>query len=148
MKKVAIILLTVFLFTSIFAVVVLAEESQVIDLSEYDDETFIKLYEQVKDELVARHIEKTAHLKASPTPYVIGRDIPAGDYLLQKSAPDGEGGVGLATLNEDFTPDKVKIDTYIDADEDFSIYITAEEGEVLIVELDCDLTISTGVKFE
>ena len=119
MKKVAIILLTVFLFTSIFAVVVLAEESQVIDLSEYDDETFIKLYEQVKDELVARHIEKTAHLKASPTPYVIGRDIPAGDYLLQKSAPDGEGGVGLATLNEDFTHYNVKIDTYIAADEDF-----------------------------
>ena len=148
MKKVTIILLTAFLLASMFAVVVLAEESQVIDLSEYDDEMIVELYEQVKAELVARHIEKTAHLKANSSPYVIGRDIPAGDYLLQKSAPDGEGNVGLATLNEDHSPSNIKIDTYVDADEDFSVYLTAEEGEVLIIDFDCDLTISTGVKFE
>ena len=146
MKKFSIILLVACLLASMFAVFALADESvpQVIDLSEYDDDTIVALYEQVKAELVARKIEKTAHLKASPEEYVIGRDIPSGNYLLEKSDPSGEGYVSLKTPEVD-PPKLIEI---IDPEDSFMAYITAEDGDTLYLDFDCDLTISTGVKFE
>ncbi len=147
MKKFAIILLALCLFASLFAVAALAEGTQIIDLSQYDDDTIVELYEQVKEELVTRHIEKTAHLKASPVPYVVGRDIPVGDYLLTKTS--GSGFICLDTaIDEETGMYDTKVIESVGEDEDFTAYITAEEGDTLELDFDCDLTISTGVKFE
>ena len=57
-----------------------------IDFSSYSDAELISIVEQLNAELVARGISKTASI--TPGSYLVGRDIPAGKYVLKN---DTEG---------------------------------------------------------
>ena len=89
MKKVLIILLSLCLMGTAIAAAPSEGEAaepeaaaaeQVIDLSGYDDDTLVALMKQVQGEIAARHIEKTAQLRAGT--YIFGEDIPVGKYVL------------------------------------------------------------------
>ena len=41
-----------------------------------------------------------------------------------------------------------KLDAYASDEEDFGAYIIAEDGDKLVIDFPCDLTISTGVTFQ
>ena len=62
-----------------------------VDLSQYSDEEVVNLLNQVQTELVNRQIEKTATLEKGT--YTVGKDIPAGEYVLFKGADSGDGGI-------------------------------------------------------
>ena len=116
---------------------------QVIDLSGYEDGTLVDLMKQVQAEIAARHIEATAQLRKGS--YVFGQDIPAGKYILTKSAAEQDGGV-IRLYAPDGDDDKLY--DYAMNSEPFEAYIIAEDGDMLTTEFACDLTISVGVTFQ
>ena len=156
MKKVWIVLLSLCLMGTAIAAAPAEEEAaelktepveQVIDLSGYDNDTLVALLKQVQGEIVARHIEKTASLRAGT--YIFGEDIPAGKYILTKSAQAQDSGkVGLFAADETVDDTPSKLYHYISEDEDYEAYIIAEEGDWMILQVPCDLTISPGVVFQ
>ena len=124
-----------------------ASVGEIIDLSGYDDDTLVALLHQVQSEMVNRHIEKTAFLRAGT--YVFGEDIPAGKYILARSELAEYGGdVGLFAAGETMDTGPSKLGEYIYSDDDFEAYIVAEEGDWMIIEFPCDLTISPGAVFQ
>ena len=124
-----------------------AAVEQVIDLSGYDDDTLVALMKQVQGEIAARHIEKTAQLRAGT--YIFGEDIPAGKYILSRSELAESGGdVGLFAAGDTEDTGPSKLYDYIYSQEDFEAYIITESGDKLIIEFPCDLTISAGVMFQ
>lgn len=159
MKKALIVLLGLCLMVTALAAAPSEDEAaeaapeaveKVIDLSGYDDDTLVALLHQVQSEIVDRHIEKTALLRAGT--YVFGEDIPAGKYILTKSELAESGGdvymYAAADLEdpEDTWPSKLY--DYISRDEAFDAYIIAEDGDTLMIEFPCDLAISAGVTFQ
>jgi len=60
--------------------------SGIIDFSVYTDEELIAIVAELNTELVARGIEKTATI--TPGSYLVGRDIPAGKYVLTNENAD------------------------------------------------------------
>ncbi len=156
MKKVWIILLSLCLMGTAVAAAPAEGETaepeaapveEIIDLSGYDDDTLVALLDQVQSEIVARHIEKTALLRAGT--YVFGEDIPAGKYILTKSEQAQDSGkIGLFTADQTVDDTPSKLYDYISSDEDYEAYIIAEEGDWMILQIPCDLTISPGVVFQ
>lgn len=111
-----------------------------------DDELIAQLA-ALQSEIVARDIEKTAALTAGT--YIGGRDIPAGDYILASAGEEGDAGiVSLRSVNdaEDEYPSKLYEFNF--ASEGYTVYITVEEGDELVVPYPYTLTVSAGVKFE
>ena len=159
MKKALIVLLSLCLMGTAIAAAPSEDEAaepeaasaeQIIDLSGYDDDTLVALLKQVQGEIVTRRIEKTAPLRAGT--YIFGEDIPAGKYVLTRSdlAVDG-GSVDMYSAADLEDTDFVwpsKLDAYVSDEEDFGAYIIAEDGDKLVIEFPCDLTISTGVTFQ
>lgn len=124
-----------------------AQVEEIIDLSGYDDDTLVALLAQVQSEIVARHIEKTAPLRAGT--YVFGEDIPAGKYILTRSELAQEGGkVALFVAGETVDDTPSKLFHRVSDDEDYEAYIDAEEGDWMVLQIPCDLTISPGVVFQ
>ena len=119
---------------------------QIIDLSGYDDETLTALLEQVQTEIVDRGVERTAQIQIGT--YVFGRDIPVGKYVLKTEGNDDSGYLALGAADDPEDEYPSKLYEYIRSDEAFEAYITGEEGDWLLTQIPCTLTISAGVQFK
>lgn len=125
--------------------VVLAEG--VLDLSSYSDSDLIALLAEVQEEIATRKIEKTAHLTAGT--YIGGRDIPVGTYILAAAGTEDEHGiVSLRSVNDPADDYPSKLYEHKMGDDVYSVFVTIEEGDTLILPFPYTLTISGGVMFK
>ena len=121
--------------------------AQAETFSECSDEALLEQLDALQAEIAARHIEKTASLAAGT--YVGGRDIPAGDYILASAGTEGDAGiVSLRSVNDAENDWPSKLYEFRRAQDGYSVYVTIEEGDTLIVPYPYKLTISAGVMFE
>lgn len=117
------------------------------DLSAYDDSALVALLQQVQDEIVARGIEKTAHLNAGT--YVGGRDIPIGSYILTSAGAEEDYGiVSLRSVNDPEDDYPSKLYEFTQEPTDYSAFVAIEEGDTLVLPYPYDLTISAGITFK
>lgn len=144
MKKFLALILTICLIM-VFTAIAAAENAT--DFSSYSDAELLALLDGVQSEVASRKIEKTAHLTAGT--YIGGRDIPVGTYILATDGVEGEFGiVSLRSVNdpEDDYPSKLYELKY--GEDVYSVFITVEEGDTLILPFPYTLTISGGVMFQ
>lgn len=114
---------------------------------EYSDEALVDLLQQVQSEIVARNIEKTAHLTAGT--YIGGRDIPVGSYVLKSAGSEGDAGiVSLTAAERPENGSALKLYEFKQAPVDYSVFVVIEEGDTLVTPYPFDLTISAGVTFQ
>ena len=140
MKKGVLVLLVCCLLT----VATPAACAEGLDLSGYDDDGLLALLSQVQSEIVARHIEKTAQLPAGT--YIGGRDIPAGAYVLTGNGGEKDSGiVWLRGVNDE--PNQSKLYHYTKASDGYTVYLTIEDDDTLILPYAFTLTVSGGVMF-
>ena len=143
MKKVFVLLLLLCL-TYAVAITAYAEE---VDLSGYDDGELLVLLNQIQTEVVTRHIEKTAQLTGGT--YIGGKDIPAGSYILKSAGSDGEFGItSLRSVNDPVDDYPSKLYEFNRSEDKYTVYITIEDGDTLILPYSYALTISGGVIFK
>ena len=117
------------------------------DFTAMSDDELIAQLAALQSEIVARDIEKTAALTAGT--YIGGRDIPAGDYILASAGEEGDAGiVSLRSVNDPEDEYPSKLYEFNFASEGYTVYITVEEGDELVVPYPYTLTVSAGVKFE
>ena len=140
--------LVLFLIVCLLAVpVAFASAEDAADLSSLNDEQLVALLAEVQNEIVARHIEKTASLPAGT--YIGGRDVPAGSYVLATAGTEDEFGiVSLRSVNDPADKYPSKLYEYKDGDDSYSVFVTIDEGDTLILPFPYTLTISSGVKFK
>ena len=140
--------LVLFLIVCLLAVpVAFASAEDAADLSSLNDEQLVALLAEVQSEIVARHIEKTASLTAGT--YIGGRDIPAGSYVLATAGTkDDYGIVSLRSVNDPAEEYPSKLYEYKDGDDIYSVFVTIDEGDTLILPFPYTLTISGGVLFQ
>lgn len=144
MKKILALILVICALTTSSAVV-FAEG--LLDLSGYSDSDLISLLEEVQSEIAARKIEKTAHLTAGT--YIGGRDIPVGTYILAAAGSEDEHGiVSLRSVNDPADDYPSKLYEHKMGDDVYSVFVTIEEGDTLILPFPYTLTISGGVMFK
>lgn len=144
MKKSLALTLILFLLM-VTGIVAMAEEA--IDFSSYSDEDLLALLAGVQSEIVVRKIEKTAHLTAGT--YIGGRDIPVGTYILATDGTEGEFGiVSLRSVNDPEDDYPSKLYEFKNGEDVYSVFITVEEGDTLILPFPYTLTISGGVMFK
>ena len=143
MRKGFLVLLTLCLLGAAIPVV----HADGLDLSGYDDNALLALLGQVQQEIVDRHIKKTAHLPAGT--YVGGKDLPVGKYLLASNgSEDDYGALMLGTAADDPDDFPSKLYEYLWSDEQYTFYLTIEDGDILILPYAFTLTISGGVVFQ
>ena len=144
MKKTLALILTVCLLAAPMA---FASAEDVTDLSSLNDKQLVALLAEVQSEIVSRHIEKTASLTAGT--YIGGRDIPAGSYILSTAGTEDEFGiVSLRSVNDPADSYPSKLYELKDGDDSYSVFVTIEEGDTLILPFPYTLTISVGAKFK
>ena len=144
MKKTLVLFLTVCLLAVPAA---FASAEDVTDLSLLNDEQLVALLAEVQSKIVARHIEKTASLPAGT--YIGGRDVPVGSYVLATAgAEDDYGIVSLRSVNDPADKYPSKLYEYKDGDDSYSVFVTIEDGDTLILPFPYTLTISGGVLFQ
>ena len=144
MKKTLALILTVCLLAAPMA---FASAENTTDLSSLNDEQLVALLAKVQSEIVARHIEKTASLTAGT--YIGGRDIPAGSYILSTAGTENEFGiVSLRSVNDPADGYPSKLYELKNGDDSYSVFVTIEEGDTLILPFPYTLTISVGAKFK
>ena len=118
-----------------------------IDLSSYSDTELLELLYAVQSEVAVRKIEKTANLTAGT--YIGGRDIPVGTYILAAAGTEGEHGiVSLRSVNDSLDDYPSKLYEHKHCDDVYSVFVTIEEGDMLIIPFPYTLTISAGVMFK
>lgn len=101
----------------------------------------------VQSEIVTRKIEKTAHLTAGT--YIGGRDIPVGTYILAAAGTEDEHGiVSLRSVNDPADDYPSKLYEHKRGGDVYSVFVTIEEGDTLILPFPYTLTISSGVMFK
>ncbi len=145
MKKLPGLLLSLLLIMT-FLGIGCAEENAIIDFSVYDDDELLALLTSVQNEVVNRRIEKTAHLTAGT--YVGGRDIPVGSYILTAEGTEDDGGIiSLRSVNDPENDWPSKLYEFIDGDKTYSVFVTIEEGDTLILPFPYAIKISVGVMF-
>ena len=137
---------TVFLFVLLFSFALstigYASQSLDLDLSEYTDEEIVELLSLVNQEIVDRHIEKTATLPEGT--YTIGVDIPAGKYIYTPINTDGWWG-NITLYNDDTQEEEILHEM---VDEDGKFYIVLQDGNVFVSDEEFNLTIRSGALFE
>ena len=144
MKKTLALILTVCLLAAPMA---FASAENTTDLSLLKDEQLVALLAEVQSEIVARHIEKTASLTAGT--YIGGRDIPAGSYILSTAGTEDEFGiVSLRSVNDPAEDYPSTLYEFKHGDDRYSVFVTIEEGDTLILPFPYTLTISGGVLFQ
>lgn len=144
MKKLLTLILTVCLLTATVAIAC-AEKST--DLSGYTDSELLVLLSEVQSEIAARKIEKTANLTAGT--YIGGRDIPVGTYILATvGSEDDHGIVSLRSVNDPADEYPSKLYEHKHGDDVYSVFVTIEEGDTLILPFPYTLTIYSGVMFK
>lgn len=118
-----------------------------VDLSAFDDEQLLALLSQVQAEIVARRIEKTAELPAGT--YVGGKDIPAGTYILASNGSEKDSGIVSLRASYDADNDwPSKLYEFTKSSEHYTVYLTIEDGDTLVLPYAFTLTISGGVVFK
>lgn len=148
MKKTFVLLLV---FALLCSSVAYATE---IDLSSYTDEEIVALLAQVQNEVVNRHIEKTATLPMGT--YITGKDIPAGNYVYAITVVDAEtygdgylsGIVSIRSIKDAEDEYPSKLFELVRNTEEFVCYISLEKGDTFISPVPFTLTISSGVMFK
>lgn len=111
-----------------------------IDLSKYSDDEIVALYEMVGQEIVTRKISKSAKVPSGT--YIVGVDIPAGKYIVEKLSNSSYDYLQIYT---DSTKElKLVSEDLWDAE---SCIITVEDGNALVLGSDFLLTVYTGVTF-
>lgn len=144
MKKLLVLALTLCLLV-VSSAVVYAEET--LDLTVYTDDALLALLAEVQGEIVNRKIEKTAQLTAGS--YIGGRDIPVGTYILVAAGTEDEHGiVSLRSVNDPVDDYPSKLYEHKMGDDVYSVFVTIEEGDTLILPFPYTLTISGGVMFK
>lgn len=144
MKKLIALILTLCLLVASSTVAV-AEAAT--DFSAYSDAELLVLLAEVQSELAARKIQKTAHLTAGT--YIGGRDIPVGTYILAAAGTEGEHGiVSLRSVNDPEDDYPSKLYEHKHGEDVYSVFVTIEEGDTLILPFPYTLTISGGVMFK
>lgn len=140
----------VFVVLFIFGNTAIAES---VNLKGFTDEEIITLYESIKSEIVLRKIEKTAKLPQGE--YLIGKDIPAGTYILRGThSSDWWTDVYIYTAIEmQKSKDERKAEkaiTVFDHSGEVVHKITLNDGDALNVigSGEISITVSTGVLFE
>ena len=119
------------------------EVVEIIDLSPFTDEEIVALLNQVQAEIAARNIEKTALLHAGT--YIGGKDIPAGSYVLSSAGAEDQAGiVSLRSVNDPEDDWPSKLYEFTNAENGYSVFITVEIGDTLILPFPDNLTISGG----
>ncbi len=144
MKRLLAFILTLCLLVA-SSTVAMAEETT--DSSSYSDADLLVLLAEVQSEIAARKIEKTAHLTAGT--YIGGRDIPVGSYILAAAGNENEHGiVSLRSVNDPEDDYPSKLYEHKHGDDVYSVFVTIEEGDTLILPFPYTLTISGGVMFK
>lgn len=144
MKKLLTLILTIFLFAATGSI---AYSEEPMDLSSYSDLELITLLVEVQTEIAARKIEKTANLTAGT--YIGGRDIPVGTYILAAAGTEDEHGiVSLRSVNDPLDDYPSKLYKHKNGNDIYSVFVTIEEGDTLIIPFPYTLTISSGVMFK
>lgn len=144
MKRLFAFILTLCLLVA-SSTIVIAEEPT--DFSSYNDADLLVLLAEVQSEIVARKIEKTARLTAGT--YIGGRDIPVGSYILATAGSEEEYGiVSLRSGNDPEDDFPSKLYEFKHGEDVYSVFVTIEDGDTLILPFPYTLTISGGVMFE
>lgn len=129
----------------LFGSVATAEE---IELASLNDEQLVALMERVQEEIVARHIEKTATMRRGS--YIAGRDIPAGSYVYTCMASGDDW--GNVTVRSEEGAGKQQLWRILSAPEDGeeaeSFFLTLNTGDQLNSDVPFSLTIYAGMKFQ
>ena len=142
MKKLAVAILG--LFVLITGCIGLSESESIFTISSLSDEELIELYSQINEEIVNRKIEKTAKLLAGT--YEIGKDIPAGDYMIVVDNTEQSYASFLVIRD----PRVYKYDhNGVPAGQKAQFYLTFTDGEIVEVYAPFELTIKgRGITFE
>jgi len=114
------------------------------DFSSYTDDEIVELLAQIQDEIVNRHIEKTATLPQGT--YFTGKDIPAGSYVFISLASEDQW--GNITIRSEHGKGEQKFWNIATADKEAIYYITLEEDDELKSDVPFSLTISAGAMFK
>lgn len=144
MKKVLPLFLTLCLLAATCPIAIAGEAT---DFSGYGDEALLALLDDVQSEIVARKIEKTAHLTAGT--YIGGRDIPVGSYILAAAGNENEHGIiSLSSPNDSEEGYSLKLYQHKNGEETYSVFVNIEDGDTLTLPFPYTLTISGGVMFK
>ncbi|MDO4484911.1 MAG: hypothetical protein Q4C54_10960 [Clostridia bacterium] len=125
-----------------------ASMAESINLSSLSDDEIIILLEQVQQEVVDRHIQKTAELPKGA--YIAGQDIPTGTYLFTSLAKGNEWGNVTIYSNGgegDLLEWKV-VSAPKDGEEPETMTIKLNDGDQLKSDVKFSLTVSGGVVFK
>lgn len=119
-----------------------------IELASLNDEQLVALMERVQQEIVARHIEKTATMRRGS--YIAGRDIPAGSYVYTCLATGDDWGNVTIRADEGngdqlfwniaFAPEE--------GEEPDGYFITLKDGDRLKSDVPFSLTVYVGLRFK
>lgn len=143
MKKVLLVVLSLCLVWMMIA----GAAAEQVDLSKLSDTEFLELYARMQQELITRHIEKTAKLQIGT--YVGGKDIPTGRYILTAAGTEKQYGiVSLRAAADDPDDWPSKLYKFNDGDDDYSVFVTIEEGDTLVIPFPYTLTVYPGVLFQ
>ncbi|MBQ6374576.1 MAG: hypothetical protein IJJ45_08850 [Clostridia bacterium] len=119
-----------------------------IDLAPLTDDEIVGLLDRVQQELVARHIERTATLMGGT--YVAGRDVPAGSYVYTCLATGDDW--GNVTIYSEQGKGKQLFWEIVSAPEEGeepeSFFITLNDGDQLESPVPFSLKIHAGVQFK
>lgn len=126
-----------------------------VDLNGYSDDEIVTLLAQVQNEVINRRIERTATLSAGS--YIVGDDIPAGKYIyavivnkdVVKYNDGFNYGIVYARSIEDADDEyPSKLYENVDNTEEFSHYLSLEDGDILRSPVPFTLTVSGGLMFK
>lgn len=131
-----------------------ADKNDIVDLSKLSDEELISLHNQVQQEIVDRHIEKSA--KLVPGSYLVGKDIPAGNYIVNAKYDSERWWMDIEVYADGGDGEKLFEETVYSTTNtaaskkgEATFALTLNEGELFkFDDGEITLTVSTGIKFE
>ena len=120
-----------------------------LDLSAYDDAALAALLTQVQEEIAARGICRVATAPAGT--YVCGPDIPAGKYILTSDGSQTNAH-GIVEWTRYFDAERKDYDhlyyEHWKGEEAYTVYLSLQEGDVLVLPFTHTLTITPGILFQ
>lgn len=120
-----------------------------LDLSAYDDAALAALLTQVQEEIAARGICRVAMAPAGT--YVCGLDIPAGKYILTSDGAQTNAH-GIVEWTRYFDAERKDYDhlyyEHWKGEEAYTVYLSLQEGDVLVLPFTHTLTITPGILFQ
>ena len=114
------------------------------NLSNYSDDEISELIDLLQEEIIKRHLEKTAILKKGD--YLVGRDIPAGKYIYTNLSQRDDSWPAYIYIYTDNT--KENVITNQSVPKEGTVFISIEDGNIFSSDEDFSLTISFGALFK